>query len=154
LRRVLGADHVGHYRARLEGKFVRQLETVDRRRDKIISVTAIKVEAQTLELGTQHAKAAMTPLAVPAADGKVNRHAVANLNSIRAWAKLDYFPSWFVTRDDKTGFGSLTSEDRFSVIDAHVAATQCRSPHLNEYLARARYRVRTIDNLYSFVPWK
>jgi hypothetical protein len=123
LRRVLGPDHVGHYRARLEGKFVRQRETVDRRRDKIISVTAIKVEAQTLELRTQHAKAAMTPLAVPAADGKVNRHAVANLNSIRAWAKLDYFPSWFVTRDDKTGFGSLTSEDRFSVIDAHVAAT-------------------------------
>ena len=100
LRGVLGPDHVGHDRARLEGKFIRQPETVDRRRDKIVCVTAIEVEAETLELGTQHAKAAMAPLAVPAADGKVNRHAVANLNSIRSWAKLNYFPSRFVTRDD------------------------------------------------------
>jgi hypothetical protein len=94
----------------------------------------------------------MTPLAVPAADGKVNRHAVANLNSIRAWAELNYFPSRFVTRDDKTGFGSLASQDWFSVIDAHIAATQRGSPHLNERLAKARYRVRAIDHIYIFIP--
>jgi hypothetical protein len=64
----------------------------------------------------------MTPLAMPATNGKVNRYAVADFNSIGARTELNYFPSRFVTRDDKTGFGSLASEDWFSVIDAHIAS--------------------------------
>jgi hypothetical protein len=96
----------------------------------------------------------MAPLTVPAADGEINCDPVTEFNSLRAWTELNYFPSRFVTRDDKAGFGSFASQNRLSIIDAHIAATQRGSTHLHEHLAKGRYRVRAIDHVYFFVPGK
>jgi hypothetical protein len=96
----------------------------------------------------------MAPLAVPTADGEINCNPVAELNSLRARTEPNYFPSRLVARDDKTGFGSFASQNRLSVIDAHVTATQRGSTHLHEHLAKGRYRVRAIDHVYFFVPGK
>jgi hypothetical protein len=88
------------------------------------------------------------------ADREVNRYPVPTFNSGRAWADVYHFPGGLVTRDNKTGFGSPATYNRLSVVDAHITATQRGSPHLNEHLAKARYRVRAIDHIYIFIPGK
>src|SRR6516162_1479892 len=96
----------------------------------------------------------MAPLAASTADRKVNHYPVPRFNSSRPGADFNHFSSRLVTRDNQTRFSSLAANNGFAVVKAHIAATQGGSAHLNKHLAKARYGVRMIDNIYSFVTRK